>query len=202
MARWCFARLIGFAKRSGSRFASLTLRRARSCPHVRDSGRRAGCPAVLPARHIATMLGTVLFRQFVGRNAEADHQVVEIHHHVAHLFHKMPAHLRLLQPLLSDDVSDLPGLVHHPQQQMHPILRAELFPFFAVFSAKLSLNRLHFLKTHVDSPPIRFFDLFCYCILFSRNPAIQKAEETHFNRVSSAFAMTFTARRRSCPYPG
>ena len=107
MARWCSARLIGFAKRSGSRFASLTLRRARSCPHVRDGGRRTGRPAVLSARHVSAVLGAVLFRQLVGRNAEAVHQVVEIHHHVAHLFHKMPAHLRLLQPLLSDDVSDL-----------------------------------------------------------------------------------------------
>ena len=160
MARWCSARLIGFAKRSGSRFASLTLRRARSCPHVRDSGRRTGRPAVLPAHHVSAVLSAVLFRQFVGRNAKAVHQVVEIHHHVAHLFRKMPAHLRLLQPLLSDDVSDLPGLVHHPQQQMHPILRAELFPFFATFSAKLSLDRLHFLKTHVDSPQSDFLIYF------------------------------------------
>ena len=72
----------------------------------------------------------------------------------------MPAHLRLLQPLLSDDISDLPGLVHHPQQQMHPILRAELFPFFAAISAKLSLDRLHFLKTHVDSPQSAFLIYF------------------------------------------
>lgn len=83
--------------------------------------------------------------------------------HVAHLFHKMPAHLRLLQPLLSDDISDLPGLVHHPQQRMHPILRAELFPFFAAISAKLSRSPA-FSQNPCRFPPSVF--LICFVIAF------------------------------------
>ena len=56
----------------------------------------AGILMQLPSFHIGAVLGQIYRLEFLGRNLIAEHNVVKIHHDVAHLFNKMLAYFGAL----------------------------------------------------------------------------------------------------------
>ena len=91
----------------------------------------------LPSLHIFTEFIKIRFFQLLCGNGIAEHQIIKIHQHIAHLFHKMRPDRFVLHdlpiPVFLDNIRYLTGLADHPQQRLTSFFRGQPTPFFQIF---------------------------------------------------------------------